>query len=142
MKQDIKNLVDFALTSTTNKKKEVEIGIVSKQQAAYIQSITGINFTGSPRVIDNYMVRHAIQRHGSQSIEAKHGQIAINLDDFLRLPEVFSTPDSIEHIGKNSLGQDLFKYTKRLNELVFVIEAARVASKGNKLVFTTMYKRK
>ena len=142
MKKEIKELVEYALNSKSNKKKELVIGKVNKQQASQIEHYTGINMFGCERVIDNYMIRHTIGKHGSAIKEAKQGQIAINTDDFLLLPDVFSNPDSIVYVGKNSLKQDCFKYSKMFQNTVVIIEAVRLSSRGNKMVFTTMYKKK
>ncbi|MEZ4880699.1 MAG: hypothetical protein R2801_11110, partial [Chitinophagales bacterium] len=74
--------------------------------------------------------------------EAKQGQIAITIDDFILLPEVYIHPDKIEYIGKNSLKQDLLRYSKKIDESLLIIEALRVSKRGYKLIFTTMYKKK
>ncbi|MFN8281986.1 MAG: hypothetical protein U0U67_02165 [Chitinophagales bacterium] len=142
MKKEIQELVEYALTSETNKKRELVIGKVSKKQAKEIEKLVGINLEGVERVIDSYMIRHALGKHGSPTKESKQGQIAITIDDFILLPEVYIHPDKIEYIGKNSLKQDLFRYIKKIDESLFIIEALRVSKKGYKLIFTTMYKRK
>lgn len=142
MKKEIQELVEYALTTTTNKKKELIIGTISKKQAKEMEVLVGINLEGVERIIDSYMIRHALGKHGSPVKKAKQGQIAITIDDFILLPEVYSQPDKIEYIGKNALKQDLFRYIKKIDNSLFIIEALRISKKGYKLIFTTMYKRK
>ncbi|MEZ5055290.1 MAG: hypothetical protein R2807_11115 [Chitinophagales bacterium] len=142
MKKEIQELVEYALTTTTNKKVELVIGKVSKKQAKEIEEIIGINLEGAERIIDSYMIRHALAEHGSPTIEKKRGQIAITLDDFEHVPTVLTSPDNIDSIGKNKLKQELVRYTKYIGDTYFIVEAIRVSKRGNKMIFTTMYKRK
>ncbi|HWZ21696.1 MAG TPA: hypothetical protein VNW06_03535 [Cytophagaceae bacterium] len=142
MKKELKKLIEYSFTSASNKKKEMVIGKVQTLQAKKIEEYIGVNIKGCERVIDNYMIRHAIGEHGNIEYEKKRGQIAITLDDFLLIPEIFTNPDTIEYIGKNSLKQDLIRYTKKIGYLYVVVEAVRVAKRGNKLVFTTLFKKK
>ena len=137
----IEDLVNYALLSTTNEKKEIIIDVVPAFQAEIIEKLIGINVLGCKRVIDNYM-RHTIGQHGSPTLEIKRGQIAITTDDFQKIPMILADPDSIELIGKNNLKQNLIRYTKRIDELYMIVEAVRIAKWGNKMVYTTMYKRK
>jgi len=141
MKQELKKLIEYAFTSSSNKKREVVIGKVTAAQAKIIEEYTGVDTKGCERVMDNYMIRHSMGEHGSVEYEKKRGQVAISLDDFLLIPKIVTDPDKIEYIGKNRLKQDLIRYTKRIGSLYIAVEAVRVANKGNKLVFTTLFKK-
>lgn len=142
MKKEIIELVQHAILSKSNDKKELVIGTVSRGQGRIIHNLIGIDLHGVERVLDSYMVKHTLAKHGFAAVENKHGQIAITLDDFALIPQITSDPDKIEYAGKNALKQDLVKYTKRIGNNYIVVEAVRVAKRGNKVVFTTMYKKK
>jgi hypothetical protein len=138
--KSIKELIEIALSS--NQHAEYNFTLLTKQQAKIIEEKIGIDLTGVHRIIDTYGIKHAIKEHGSASKEHSRGQEPVNLDDFLLIPQILKEPDKIEYAGKNSLRQDVFKFSKRVGWLYIVAEAVRVSSKGNKLVFITLYKRK
>jgi hypothetical protein len=141
IKTKIKSLVDEALSLKKNE-GTVVIGVVSKKQAIEIMKLTGVETEGCERIMDTQYIRHSIRNHGHVKTEKSRGQIAISLDDFELVPDIISNPDTIKYLGKNSLKQDVIEYKKRINDLYFVVEAVRVAKRGNTLVFNTIYKRK
>ncbi|MEZ5047493.1 MAG: hypothetical protein R2831_10930 [Chitinophagaceae bacterium] len=142
MKKEIKQLINLALSQKPTH-KILNLGKATKQQTDFINQYTNEDVTGIQRHIDTSGIRHAIKLHGSPKTENPRGQIAINLDDFLLLPIILKTPDKIEYKGKNKLKQDVFLYTKQIDNIYFVAEAVRFSKKkGNKLIFETMYKRK
>ena len=107
-----------------------------------MESEIGIKLVGCSRIIDTNGIRHTLRRHGSEIEEAKRGQVAVNLDDFNKIPLIVKEPDSIKYGGKNKLKQDFFIYEKKIGDTYFLSEAVKVASAGNQLVFSSMYKRK
>ena len=141
MKKELINLIKDALNSDSNKKKEIIIGSVTNKEALILKKISMVDLNNCIRIIDNYMIRHTIKKHGNTYVEEKRGQVAITPNDFLLIPEIIHNADKIEHIGKNNLKQDLIRYTKKNDYLYVVIEAIRISNKGTKMVFTTMYKK-
>lgn len=121
----------------------LELGEVEIIHANRITDLVDIHISGAKYVIDTSGIRHAIKNHGDPTLELKRGQIAICNEDFLKIPEILVNPDSIEYGGTNPLKQHVFIYSKRIDELHFVVKAFRPSiKKGNKLIFQTMYKRK
>ncbi len=142
MKKALIELIELALADNP-KHHILSIGLVQKKQAEFINQFVQENVSGLERFIDTSGIRHALKEHGSNKTEFSRGQIAINNDDFLLLPEILKSPDSIEYAGKNTLKQDVFIYKKEIENVYFIAEAVRFSKKkGNKLVFQTMYKRK
>lgn len=139
--KNIKELIDIAL-SNGNHHAEFSFSKLPIAQSKILQEQIGLKLVGVERVIDTSAIRHTLRNHGSEENEAKHGQVAVTLDDFNKVPLILKEPDSITYLGKNRLKQDVFQYEKRIGNLFFVSEAVKVASAGNKLVFQTMYKRK
>lgn len=142
MKKKIINIVRLSIENKDNKKLELSLGKVSKAEALLLNSLLATDMTGCEKIIDSYMIRHALAAHGFEQIEAKRGQIAITPDDFTLLPEILSKPQKIALTGKNNMGEDLLKYECLIGKVYFVITAVRKSKRGNKLVFTTMYKKK
>lgn len=141
IKTQIRKLVQTRLTNPSSKDKIV-IGKITRAQCNFVRNKIGIDLQGSERLVTADAIWHTISEHGSEKKEKARGQIAVNIDDFELLPSIFSAPDNIEYLGKNKRNQDVFRYTKRINQKYFVVEALRVSSRGNVLEFTTMYKRK
>lgn len=137
----IRALVNKTFSSMTNLKQSLEIGKVSNTQAKFIKENCGIDLKGCLRYMDNYGIRHTILKHGNQKIESKRGQIAVTLDDFERVASIVDSPDKIEYVGKNKLGRECFKFTKKIDLVYYVVESVRTKNK-NKMFMESMYKRK
>lgn len=140
--RSIKQLVEIALGNESNNYAEYTLGKLSPKQSKILEEVIGLRLVGAERIIDSNGIRHTLRKHGSERIESKHGQIAINLDDFNKIPLILKEPDSIFYSGKNRLKQDVFLYKKKIASIYYIAEAVRLSKTGNKLVFQTMYKRK
>jgi len=89
--------------------------------------------------LDNSAVRHTVNIHGSDK-EKLRGQIPVNEQDFLLIPDIVSSYDSIS-TEKNRRDQDLIIYTKTmLDGTTFYVEEVRL--KRRELAACTLYKRK
>lgn len=130
---------DRVFASKDNEKMEFSVG-TSPANVELVENATGINIAGFNRVLDNYSLRHIMDKHGDPDIEAKRGQIAITREDFTRIPEITDTPDLVENAGKTHQGLDTIRYQKRINGEIFYLEEARTGK--NQLMPVTMYKRK
>ena len=140
--KSIKELVSLALSDKSNIHAEYTLGKLPAKQSKLIEKITGYHLAGSERIIDTSAIRHTLRKHGSEIIETKHGQIAVSIDDFNKIPLILKEPDQIIYAGKNRLNQVVFLYQKKIGAVYYVAEAVRLSRTGNKLVFQTMYKRK
>ena len=106
--KSIKELVNLALSEESNFHAEYTLGKLPAKQSRIIETITGYKLIGSDRIIDTSGIRHTLKKHGSESIESKHGQIAVSIDDFNKVPLILREPDQIIYSGKNRLKQDVF----------------------------------
>jgi hypothetical protein len=139
--KNIKQLVTLAL-SENKEHAELIIGKIPIKQSKFIESKIGVKLVGCNRIIDTSSIRHTINKHGSEIGEAKQGQVAVNIDDFNKIPMILKEPDTIGYLGLNNRKQHLFEYKKWIGANYFVVEAVRIARKNNSLIFTTMYKKK
>jgi hypothetical protein len=140
--KSIKELVNLALSEEFNFHAEFTLGKLPAKQSRIIESLIGSKLVGSDRIIDTSGIRHTLKKHGSEINESKHGQIAVSIDDFNKVPHILREPDQIVYSGKNRLKQDVFLYQKKIGVIYYVAEALRISKKGDRLVFQTMYKRK
>ena len=140
-KQSINELVQNALLYPT-KHQEIQLGRLKPSVAKSISNLIKSELKYSEIFIDTFKVRHAIAGHGDALKEAKRGQIAITIDDFRFIPLAIKEPDKIEYGGKNRLGQDVLNFSKKIGNVLVVAVAVRVKSKGNIIVFESMYKKK
>ncbi|MCC7466937.1 MAG: hypothetical protein IT261_11740 [Saprospiraceae bacterium] len=126
-----------------------DISPVTEELAELIFSETGISIHGFMVTIDNYGIRHALERHSDAQKEAAHGQVAITDEDLLLIPSIIFNPDRIiyDHRKKVDLTtkNEVFIFEKVENCYIYVVkEIRRVRKKGklNRLVFQTMFKTK
>ncbi len=137
---DIKEFVNNSLSGKSNELKKFSFGKLSNEEIQKLKTETGLDLTDFNRVIDNYAILHTLNKHGNQKREEKQGQIAVIPTDFEMIPTITSQPDKIETGEKDSIGNDLIKYTKQIDNVYIYAEEIR---KGKKeLSAKTMYKRK
>lgn len=146
--QQIEALYDFALDNPTNAYKVVDIMPIDSLFAEYIFQETGVDLQGFWFSIDNYSIVHTLLRHGNPVKESKHGQIAVTKADFLQLPEILTSPDSIRldfrlH-GNAVVKESLIFYKSYEHHYIVAKEIRRVSKRGkkNRLVLQTMFIRK
>ena len=115
--KSIKELVEMALSDSSNIHAEYSFGKLPAKQSKVIESILGHKLLGTERSIDTSAIRHTLGKHRSEINESKHGQIAVTIDDLNKIPLILKEPDLISYTGKNRLKQDVFLYTKRIGTI-------------------------
>lgn len=137
----IKNLIIKSIKNDKNNLYFYELGTIPNKQIKSIKSKFKIDLSGYNRVIDNYSIKHILIRHGNEKQEAKKGQIAITLDKFELIPKVLNNPDEITVVGKNKIGNNVIKYTKKINDIIICIE--EISGLKTKIIgLQTMYIKK
>ena len=91
----IGDLYEMAVNNLTNKHFMLDLWTIDEGLGAKIFAETGIDLTGFIVSIDNYGIRHAIERHGDEKKEAKQGQVALQKSVFDLLYLVLTEADSI-----------------------------------------------
>ena len=105
-----------------------------------IRADTEIDVTGYEHILDTSSIRHIMKKHGTAN-EYRRGQVPITEQDFMELPYLFDTPDTITYSGKTRQGLDAISYTKEWSDhTVFLTEEVR--TKKSRLAAVTLYKRK
>ena len=143
----INELFDFAFNNPENKKKMLDLGLIDKDLAEKIKTATELDLENYLISIDNFGIRHTMEKHGSSKTEEPRGQIAINKEDFAKILDIVQKADKITLEGKTSIGKDVILFEKQLEVLYAVAEEVRSITstkkgKQNRLVFQSFWKRK
>jgi hypothetical protein len=146
--QEVEDQLDSAATLIENLfyqhynptvKQRVVIGKVGVAEITLIKSILNIDVTKYQYTIDKKEINHAIGRHGTNSIAVTlDGQQPITLNDFINIPTLLDSPDTMIYSGKSKKGLHALKYTKILNGTTVLVMELRTGQK--ELAFITMYK--
>jgi hypothetical protein len=138
-KQKIKNVLSADKDTSKGQSRE-RIMPVTQNIAKKILEVSGIEVSGYQHSIDRTAVNHALNNHGGTSAEVNRGQLPINEEDMLLLPEVLTHPDNLYYAGKNKLGLDVIRYEKEINGNIIAFEEIRNGRK--ELALATVYKKK
>ncbi len=142
----IEDLYELAINNLTNEHVMLDLGIVDDELAIKIFAETGIDLSGFVISIDNYGIRHAVERHGDEKKEAIQGQVAVQKSAFGLLHLVITEADSVtfdpRQRNPNSPVVETLIFEKQIGDYHYVFkEVRRVQKKGksNRLVFQTMF---
>ncbi|TJZ69760.1 LPD38 domain-containing protein [Chitiniphilus eburneus] len=118
-----------AAKNNATEKIEVELAQASASDVAEARQTLGVDLSGYRHTADNYAIRHAIRRHGTDK-EYKHGQIPLTDSDFLAAQAAVETPDASVYGAKNERGQDVIGRLKRLDDgTLLYVEEVRTGRK-------------
>ena len=135
----LKELYDFALNNLENRKDFISYDVVSETEAALIEKATGLQLGGFRRMIDNFAIRHILNKHGDPEHETQRGLLPVTFEDLVQIPSIVHSPDQIQSAGKSATGLDLVLYIKRVNGWLYYFEEVRT---GNDLLAAkTLYKK-
>lgn len=71
------------------------LGLVTSQQIDQLLALTGVDVTGFDFAIDAPAIRHVFNKHGDPASEARRGQRAVTVDDFIRLLQILRDPEVV-----------------------------------------------
>jgi thioredoxin-like negative regulator of GroEL len=142
----IEELYDLSLQVVGNEHIVLVLGEISPALAARVLSETGVDVAGFQLIVDNYSIRHTVERHGDPAQEARQGQVAVEKKDFSLLLTILEEADTIwysprQKSPKSPLIETLI-FEKQLEDFYYVLkEVRRVTKKGksNRLALQTMY---
>lgn len=90
--------------------------------------------------VNSSFVNHALAEHGNQSVEEEHGQIAVNYNDFSKIPSVINSPDYIVIEGYEDGTKGLVFVKNMEDNTPFIVEIP--SKKKQRILATTMYKKR
>ena len=138
IKQELHNRIQNALISK-NSRKRTYLGNVETNTANIIEQLTGIDVKNKRHTLADNDIRHMINKHGNSNIESKKGQIAINVNDIEKIPDIIANYDKITKGNDNKDGQTIRYLKDYPNNTTFIVEV--VPEKGNSLKIKTMWKK-
>ena len=115
----------------------VELGIVDEKTAKIIYKLTGIKVNNRIHVMYFNDIRHTLNQHGDNKEEIKKGQLAINKNDLLRIPNILYKYDYIKIGAKNREGKTIRYIKEYTNDCITIVE---VLPKKKSLKIKTMWK--
>lgn len=136
--EGIKEVIEKA-HKTPSEHLTLDLGEVSEKIIKAAKE-KGFNIEGYSHLLDVSGVRHAFLKHGVSGLEEARGQEAITDKDIFKIPEIIDSFDTIDFPGKNKIGRDLIRYSKRFKDgTTYYVEEIRTGKK--KLAIQTLYKR-
>ena len=133
-----KPLREFLLDAVKERASLVKI-VVQYADQELIESLAGVCpavGVDFKHVLDNYAVRHTMMKHASEK-EASRGQVRVEIDDFLMLPEILTEYDAITLTSRN--GKQIIIYEK--SYATYTCHLVEEIRKGRKeLAVITLYK--
>lgn len=118
------------------------LGLLTSQDAAQVQRVTGADVAGFDWALDASAVRHIRGEHGDAAREAGRGQLAVEASDYSRLPEMLSSPDGVESAASSwRTGHPLVRITKTIGGKTYV-GVWEVRAKRKMLALDSLYIRK
>ncbi|MBY3038940.1 PBECR3 domain-containing polyvalent protein [Rhizobium laguerreae] len=125
----IRELLEFAKSAVRHVAKKLNLGAVSPELQEVLAK-SGLDVTGYHHDIDADSIRHIFRQHGDEAKEAARGQIAIADEDIHAIPSVIDSPDYVVTGAKNSRGQDVIGYIKKMPDgAALYIEEVRTGRK-------------
>jgi hypothetical protein len=112
----IEALIAFIQEYQGNELFYFDFGLISPDLAEHIRHVSGLDVSEYFHIVDNYSIRHALERHGNAQIELSRGQVALENDDFALIPHIVSEYD---HLG--------YEFARQKHTLIF----EKTLPKGN-----------
>jgi hypothetical protein len=146
IKQKIYELYDESLNSIEQFHRKLDLFIVPDKLAEKILNETNVDVSKHWVCIDNYGIIHAMEEHGNPISEARRGQVALEKEDFVKMLEVFLSPDEIQSVGTTRhTKKPLLQFIRKIEDKIYVVKEVRTITsvkknKLSRLVFQTMYK--
>ncbi len=138
IKQELHNRIQNAIISR-NSRGKTYLGSVEEKTANIIKKLTGVDVKEKRHILADNDIRHMIKQHGNESIERTKGQIAININDIEKIPDIIENYDNITKGSNNRDGQTIRYLKDYPNNTTFVVEV--IPENGNSLKIKTMWKK-
>lgn len=136
--EQFKNFIKNALSGKTQTNKKLYFGAVDSDLATAISMETGVNVEGYNLALGENEIRKINKDHGSEQTEAPRGQRAVTEADYLNIPNVVQSPDSIKLSSKLYEGKPVIEFRKTNGNETTVVSAV-VSDKRLDLFVQTTY---
>lgn len=126
---EVDNISDIAKADTSGNRRTFTTILKGAGQrvADVVKKAIGLDVSSFDHTVDNYAMRHAMERH-------KDSQIPLKADDFKLIPDIIKNADSIEYSDKDG---GAIVYAKKYGDRIIYLEEIR--NKRRELAMKTMY---
>ena len=126
-------IVNLAKSEFTPYKKQAVDIFGAQPKTIETAKTINMDVNGYTHQVDNYGLRHALNKHSTD-------EIPLTMEDIRRIPDILSNPDEIIPAGLNRQGKETILYKKVVNGRTLYVEEIRTGQKT--LSFDTMYNQK
>ncbi len=146
----VEALCELAVNNPANEHIMLDLEVVGDELAAKILAATGVDVAGFVISVDNYGIRHAMERHGDGQTEGGRNQVALQVSDFNIAIEIVQSAANMRYDFRGKLGhpnlRESIVFDEKIsgNQYFVSMEVRQVRKRGktNRLVFQTMYIKK
>lgn len=134
----LKEFVDRSLARRSGTTTYV-IGTVGKTVGKRLEQLTGQNFVGWKVMLSESDIRHAWDRHGPGSKEAKNGGIPITHESLIKATDAIRNPDQAIYSPSPTDGQPSTLTISKGDRVKQVVSIHVASKRRNALVLKTIY---
>ena len=109
---DIINFVNKAKNAVTSNK--MFFGKIGQEISNKIKNILGLDVSNYNVALSSYEIKHILNNHSDKKKEISRGQVPITVDDFKKIPQIISNPDSIYQDGTTFQGKAIIIFKKNI----------------------------
>ena len=138
IKIKLKIEINKAINNKTSKGK-ITFNKVTDNIVQRVKALLKIDVSNRVHELVDNDIRHMINEHGDPIKEAKKDQIAITVEDILKIPDILELYDDIVK-GNSNKNNETIRYIKKYEDgITYLVEV--VAEKSNTLNIKTMWKK-
>jgi len=115
------------------------LGMVRSDQAAEIAQQAARPIEGYDFSLDASAVGHVLRGHADDAAERSRGQRGVTAEDFTKLPQVLSTPASIQVSGTSSIGETVVDFARAIDGETYVASMVIRGKKRRTLALKTFF---
>ncbi len=129
--------------------QEINFSTIPNFLAQQINQQTTVRTNGALKILSTHAIAHIFKQHGAGTGQEARGQKTITDADLELIPQIFSSPDTIEKGNQNSKGKQCVLFKKKINGCTYHLVAAVHNKKDRetgkeevKLFVNTLYAKK
>lgn len=136
--EQFKRFIQNALDSKEHTHKKMYFGAISSDLAKIIQKETGIDVENYNLSLGEDEIRKIRKSHGDERKERPRGQRAVTEDDYLKIPDVVQSPDTINRSTEDYEGKPAIEFRQKNGDETITVVAV-VSDKRLDLFVQTSY---
>lgn len=122
----VQDILSFIRSAKEKKggSERLYMGTMTDTAARFVRDQTGVDVSGYVAILPGSSVQHIFKNHGNEQTESSRGQRAVTENDIALIPQVLTSPDSVELSGdKDKLGRAVLLFTKQIGDTYITAQA-------------------